>query len=107
MFNQMALIAFYTILRKEIYRILVIWPQTLLPSAVTMCLYFVIFGNLIGERIGDMGGYPYITYILPGLVMMAVITNAYGNVVSSFSVPSFSIILKKCSLLLCLIMSFY
>lgn len=84
MFNQMAWIAFYTILRKEIYRILSIWPQTLLPSAVTMCLYFFIFGNLIGERIGEMEGYPYITYILPGLVMMAVITNAYGNVVSSF-----------------------
>jgi ABC-2 type transport system permease protein len=77
-------IAFMTILRKEVYRILNIWPQTLLPPAVTMSLYFVIFGNLIGDRIGEMGGYSYITYIVPGLVMMSVISNAYGNVVSSF-----------------------
>ena len=58
--------------------------QTILPSAITMALYFVIFGNLIGPRIGPMGGFSYIQYIAPGIIMMAVITNSYSNVVSSF-----------------------
>ncbi len=58
--------------------------QTILPSAITMALYFVIFGNLIGPRVGLMGGFPYIQYIAPGIIMMAVITNSYSNVVSSF-----------------------
>jgi len=61
-----------------------IWPQTLLPPAITMALYFIIFGKLIGSRIGDMGGFDYIQYIVPGLIMMSVITNSYSNVVSSF-----------------------
>lgn len=61
-----------------------IWLQTLLPPAITMALYFVIFGKLIGVRIGEMGGFDYMQYIVPGLVMMAVITNSYSNVVSSF-----------------------
>jgi ABC-2 type transport system permease protein len=61
-----------------------IWPQTLLPPAVTMTLYFIIFGNLIGSRIGDMGGFDYMAFIVPGLIMMAVITSSYANVVSSF-----------------------
>ena len=78
------LIALQTILIKEVNRILRIWGQTLVPPAITMTLYFLIFGNLIGERIGEMGGHRYIDYIVPGLVMMSVITNAYGNVVSSF-----------------------
>jgi ABC-2 type transport system permease protein len=65
-------------------RIIRIWGQTLLPPAVTATLYFVIFGNLIGNRIGQMGGYHYMQYIAPGLIMMSVITNSYGNVVSSF-----------------------
>lgn len=77
-------IAFSTILIKEIRRFTRIWPQTLLPPSITMALYFVIFGNLIGSRIGDMGGFEYIDYIVPGLIMMAVITNSYSNVVSSF-----------------------
>ena len=61
-----------------------IWAQTLVPSAVTATLYFVIFGSLIGRRIGDMGGFDYRAYLAPGLIMMSVITNSYGNVVSSF-----------------------
>ncbi len=76
-------IGFYTILRKEVVRILRIWGQTLVPPAITMSLYFVIFGNLIGRRIGTMHGIEYMQYIVPGLVMMSVITNAYGNVSSS------------------------
>lgn len=78
------LIAFQTLCIKEVTRILRIWGQTLVPPAITMTLYFLIFGNLIGSRIGEMGGHRYIDYIVPGLVMMSVITNAYGNVVSSF-----------------------
>lgn len=77
-------IAFLTIVVREVRRFLRIWVQTLLPPAITMALYFVIFGNLIGSRIGKMGGHDYMAYIVPGLVMMAVITNAYANVVSSF-----------------------
>ena len=77
-------VAFMTILRKEIRRYLRIWTQTLLPSAITMSLYFVIFGSLIGSRIGDMGGFSYMQFVVPGLIMMAIVTNSYANVVSSF-----------------------
>lgn len=77
-------IAFQTILTKEIRRFTRIWLQTLVPPAITIGLYFLIFGNLIGRRIGDMGGYNYIDFIVPGLIMMAVIQNAYANVSSSF-----------------------
>ncbi len=78
------LIAFQTIIIKEITRFTRIWMQTLLPPAITMSLYFVIFGNLIGSRIGTMGGFSYMEYIVPGLIMMSVITNSYSNVASSF-----------------------
>jgi ABC-2 type transport system permease protein len=77
-------IAFKTIIIKEVLRFARIWVQTIVPPVVTMSLYFVIFGNLIGSQIGDMEGYRYIDYIAPGLIMMAVITNSYANVVSSF-----------------------
>ena len=77
-------IAFRTIVTKEIRRYSRIWVQTLIPPVITMTLYFVIFGNLIGRRIGDMDGFDYMAYIVPGLIMMAVITNSYSNVVSSF-----------------------
>ena len=76
--------AFKTIVFKEVTRFMRIWVQTILPPAITMTLYFIIFGHLIGPRIGQMGGFRYIQYIAPGLIMMAVITNAYANVVSSF-----------------------
>ena len=77
-------IAFQTILTKEILRFSRIWIQTLVPPAITTTLYFIIFGNLIGQRIGEMDGVRYIDFIVPGLILMAVITNSYSNVVSSF-----------------------
>jgi len=77
-------IAFRTLLIREILRFSRIWVQTILPPAITTVLYFVIFGNLIGSRIGEMGGMRYIDFIIPGLIMMSVITNSYANVVSSF-----------------------
>ncbi|RYZ89176.1 MAG: ABC transporter permease [Moraxellaceae bacterium] len=81
---QQLQIALSTLVTKEIRRFMRIWPQTLLPPAITMSLYFVIFGNLVGSRIGQMNGYSYMQFIVPGLIMMAVITNSYSNVVSSF-----------------------
>ena len=78
------LIALRTILGKEIYRFMRIWPQTILPAAVTTSLYFLIFGNLIGQRIGPMDGISYMDYIVPGIALMSIITNSYSNVVSSF-----------------------
>ncbi len=83
-------VAFWTILAKEIVRFSRIWVQTILPSTVTTALYFVIFGRLIGDRIGSMEGYAYLDFIVPGLVLMSVITNAYSNVVSSFYSSKFS-----------------
>lgn len=77
-------IAFQTILIKEILRFVRIWPQTLLPPAITTALYFIIFGQIIGSRIGEMGGVSYPEYIAPGLIMLTVINNSYSNVVSSF-----------------------
>ncbi len=77
-------IGYKTIVRKEVTRILRIWAQTVVPPAITMTLYFIIFGNLIGRRIGTMDGFDYMQFIVPGLVMMSVITSSYGNMVSSF-----------------------
>jgi ABC-2 type transport system permease protein len=78
------LVGFKAIVIKEVLRFARIWLQTIIPPVITMSLYFVIFGNLIGSQIGDMDGIRYIDYIVPGLIMMAVITNSYSNVVSSF-----------------------
>jgi ABC-2 type transport system permease protein len=77
-------IGFATIVVREWNRIVRIWGQTIIPSTVTATLYFVIFGSLIGRRVGLVGGYNYMQFIAPGLIMMTVITNSYGNVVSSF-----------------------
>ncbi|SFN17014.1 ABC-2 type transport system permease protein [Izhakiella capsodis] len=77
-------VALKSIWDKEVNRFARIWIQTLVPPVITMTLYFVIFGNLIGSRIGDMHGFTYMQFIVPGLIMMAVITNAYANVSSSF-----------------------
>ena len=77
-------IAYLTIARKEVLRFTRIWVQTIIPPVVMVALYFIIFGNLIGQRIGDMDGMVYIDFIMPGLVMMSIITNSYANVVSSF-----------------------
>lgn len=76
--------ALSTIVIKEVRRFMRIWVQTLIPPAITIALYFVIFGELIGSRVGDIGEYSYMEYIVPGLIMMSVITNSYSNVVSSF-----------------------
>jgi ABC-2 type transport system permease protein len=78
------LVGFWTIVRKESRRVVRIWVQTIVPPAITMTLYFIIFGSLVGSRIGSMDGVPYTTFIAPGLIMMAVITNSFANVVSSF-----------------------
>ena len=77
-------VAIRTLIRKEVIRVMRIWVQTIVPPAITMTLYFIIFGNLIGRRIGSMEGFDYMQYIAPGLIMMSIITNSYGNVVSSF-----------------------
>ena len=77
-------VGFSTIIIREFHRIVRIWGQTIVPPVVTATLYFVIFGSLIGRRVGQVGGYDYMQFIAPGLIMMTVITNSYGNVVSSF-----------------------
>lgn len=77
-------VAFKSLISKEVNRFARIWVQTLVPPAITMTLYFIIFGSLIGSRIGEMGGFTYMEYIVPGLIMMSVITNSYSNVASSF-----------------------
>ncbi len=82
--NVVRWIGFQTIVIREYGRIIRIWGQTIVPSVVTATLYFVIFGSLIGRRVGAMGGFDYKQYIAPGLIMMSVITNSYGNVVASF-----------------------
>lgn len=82
-------VAFQTIVFKEILRFFRVWTQTILPSAITMTLYFVIFGHLMGSRIGSFDGFEYVKYIAPGLIMMSVITNAYSNVTSSFFLAKF------------------
>lgn len=82
--SNQTMVAFNTIVVREIRRFMRIWVQTLIPPAITMVLYFVIFGALIGPRIGEMGGFTYMEFVVPGLIMMSVITNAYSNVVSSF-----------------------
>ncbi len=92
---QLYWVALKSIWAKEIHRFMRIWVQTLVPPVITMTLYFIIFGNLIGSRIGEMHGFSYMQFIVPGLIMMAVITNSYANV-ASFLAPSFSAILRNC-----------
>lgn len=82
--------AFRTLLTREILRFLRIWLQTVVPAAVTTGLYFVIFGNLIGSQLRGIGGVSYIEYIVPGIILMGIITNAYANVVSSFYMSKFA-----------------
>jgi len=82
--TRINLVGLWTIVRKEARRVVRIWIQTIVPPAITMTLYFIIFGSLVGSRIGTMDGVPYMTFIAPGLIMMAVITNSFANVVSSF-----------------------
>ncbi len=84
MLSSVNFIALKSILHKEVHRFMRIWVQTLVPPAITISLYFVIFGSLIGSRIGEMAGFDYMSFIVPGLIMMSVITNSYSNVASSF-----------------------
>jgi len=84
-----ARIAYLAIVHKEVQRFMRIWVQTLIPPAITMSLYFLIFGSLIGRRIGDMDGQPYMSFVVPGLIMMAIINNSYANVASSFFAAKF------------------
>jgi len=72
-------ISFYTIIRKDVLRMFRIWPQTFLPSVITSALYFLIFGAFLGSKIGDVHGVPYVMFVVPGLVMLAVVTNSYAN----------------------------
>jgi ABC-2 type transport system permease protein len=76
--------AYKTLIIKEYLRFIRIWIQTVLPPAITTALYFIIFGQLIGSQLGDIEGYRYMDYIVPGLILLAVISNSYANVVSSF-----------------------
>ena len=94
-------VALKSIWAKEVNRFARIWIQTLVPPVITMTLYFIIFGNLIGSRIGEMHGFSYMQFIVPGLIMMAVITNAYANVASSFFSANSSATLKSCWLHRC------
>ncbi|EKD70148.1 MAG: hypothetical protein ACD_46C00619G0003 [uncultured bacterium] len=84
------LIAFQTLTYKELHRFMRIWTQTLLPPAITMSLYFLIFGKFIGSQIQNINGFTYIQYIVPGLVMMSIMTNAYANTSSSFFLTKFN-----------------
>ncbi len=83
-FNAKIITAFNTIVIKEVTRVMRIWVQTIIPPAISMTLYFIIFGNLIGSRVGTMNGFSYMEYIAPGIIMMSIMNNAYANVVSSF-----------------------
>lgn len=73
-------VSFYTIIRKDVVRIMRIWPQTFLPSAITSVLYFLVFGAFLGDRIGSFGEVPFILFVVPGLIMLQVVTNAFSNV---------------------------
>lgn len=84
MTRQELLTAYFTIVSKEVTRFFRIWPQTFLPNIITTSLYFLIFGKIIGAQINPISGHPYIKYIMPGLVMMAIITSSYSNTVASF-----------------------
>lgn len=84
------MIALDTILRKEVMRFMRIWTQTLIPPAITMSLYFIIFGKFIGSQLREIEGYTYIQYIVPGLVMMSIMTNAYANTAASFFITKFN-----------------
>src|SRR5471030_3290088 len=83
-------IALQTLLKKEVMRFVRIWSQTLLPPAITMSLYFIIFGKFIGSQIKHIDGYAYIQYIVPGLVLMSIMTSAYTNTASSFFLTKFN-----------------
>lgn len=82
-------VAYMTIVRKEVTRFLRVWKQTIVPPVITTTLYYVIFGQFIGSRVGDVGGMSYMEFIVPGLVMMSLIMNSFSHVVSSFYMAKF------------------
>jgi ABC-2 type transport system permease protein len=82
-------ISLYTIVRKDVVRIVRIWAQTLLPSVITSALYFIVFGTMLGSRIGEVGGTDYILFIIPGLVMLNIVTNSYSNTATTFFTSKF------------------
>lgn len=84
------LIALQTLVTKEVLRFMRIWSQTLIPPAIMMSLYFIIFGKFIGSQLRSVEGFSYIQYIVPGLVMMSIMTNAYSNTASSFFLAKFN-----------------
>jgi ABC-2 type transport system permease protein len=83
-------ISLYTIVRKEVDRVIRIWPQTIIPPVISMMLYLIIFGSIIGRKVGNIHGFPYMLYILPGLVMNVVIANSYTNTAHSFFLTKFN-----------------
>lgn len=87
--RQVQWVGFVTILRKEVRRFLRLWVQTIVPPMVTMSLYFLIFGHLVGQRVGTIEGYPYVSFIAPGIIMLSMLTNTYANVSSSFFIEKF------------------
>lgn len=89
MISNPQIIAFNTVIKKEVSRFLRLWQQTLLPPLVTMFLYFLIFGQLVGSRVGEIHGQPYIVFITPGIIMLSMLTNTYANVASSFFIEKF------------------
>jgi ABC-2 type transport system permease protein len=82
-------ISFYTMLRRDVVRMFRIWVQTFLPSVVTSVLYFLVFGTVLGSQIGDMQGVPYMTFVVPGLVMLAIVTTSYSNTSFTFFTSKF------------------
>jgi ABC-2 type transport system permease protein len=81
--------SFYTIVRKDVVRMFRIWIQTFLPPVMTSVLYFLVFGTVLGSRIGDMQGVDYMTFVVPGLVMLAIVTSSYSNTSFTFFTSKF------------------
>lgn len=82
-------VSFYTMLRKDVVRMFRIWVQTFLPSVITSSLYFLVFGTVLGSRIGEMQGVDYMTFVVPGLVMLAIVTTSYANTSFTFFASKF------------------
>lgn len=82
-------ISFTTIVKREARRSIRVWPQSFLPSIITTILYFIIFGRVIGAKVGMIGGFSYTQYIAPGLIMMQIITSSYSSSVSGFFAAKF------------------
>lgn len=89
MSNNYLWVSFYTIVRKDVVRMMRIWSQTFLPSVITSVLYFTVFGSIIGSHLGEFNGFTYMQFIVPGLVMLSVVTNAFSNVATTFFVSKF------------------